>query len=122
MDEQNGKLVKTQDDNWHLMSPDAGIALIYFPFLANDKVPHVDPMKTDFMSTWNFIYTPDEIEKVVALARANYDEGKEQTRRTIRAVWERKKMLRLQREEEDRKLRREYRLRKTTHAMSDQFR
>ena len=121
MDEPGGKLLKTEDDNWHLMSPDAGIALIYFPFLANKKVPDVDPNTSDFMSTWNFIYTPEEIEKVVALARANYEEGKEQTRRTIRAVWERKRMLRLQREEEDLELRRQYRLRKNTHAMSDHF-
>ena len=121
MDEPAGKLLKTEDDNWHLMSPDAGIALIYFPFLANNKVPDVDPNTSDFMSTWNFIYTPEEIEKVVALARANYEEGKEQTRRTIRAVWERKRMLRLQREEEDLELRRQYRLRKNTRALSDHF-
>lgn len=121
MDERSGTRVKSPEDHWHLTSPHAGITLIYFPFLANAKVPGVDPMKSDFMSTWNFIYTPEEIEKVVALARANYEEGKEQTRRTIRAVWERKKMLRLQREEEDRELRRQYRLRKTTRALSDHF-
>lgn len=121
MDEPPGKRVTSEDDKRHLMSPEAGIALIYFPFLANDKVPGIDPMKSDFLSTWNFIYTPEEIEKVVALARANYEEGKEQTRRTVRAVWERKRALRLQREEEDRELRRQYRLRKTTHALSDHF-
>ncbi|KAK5118695.1 hypothetical protein LTR85_007901 [Meristemomyces frigidus] len=83
-----------------LTSPNAGIAVVYFPFLANDKVPGVDPMKADFMSTWNFVYTPDEIDSVVRLARANFNEGREQTRRTIRAVWERKRTLRLQKEDE----------------------
>ena len=81
-----------------LESPDAGITLIYLPFLANDKVDGVDPMKSDFMSTWNFIYTPEQLEQVVELARANFDEGKDQTKRAIKAVWQRKKALRLQRE------------------------
>lgn len=84
------------NDNSHLNSPDAGIALIYFPLTANSKVPGVDPQTSEFLSTWNFVYTPDEIESVVALAKANFDEGREQTRRTIRAVWQRKRDARLQ--------------------------
>lgn len=93
-------------DDWHLMNPDAGIALVYFPFLKNDKVPGVDPTTSDFMSTWNFVYTPDEIDRVVNLARANFEEGKEQTKKTIQAVWQRKKAKRLRREKEERELRR----------------
>ena len=108
MDEPPSRRVKSEEDEWHLTSEDAGITLIYLPFVANDKVPGVDPMKSEFMSTWNFVYTPEEIDKVVALARANYEEGKEQTRRTIRAVWQRKKTLRLQREENNREMRVRY--------------
>ena len=91
-----------EDADFHLLEPDAGIAVIYFPLLPNPKVEGVDPDKTDFMSTWNFIYTPEEIEKVVSLARANFEEGREQTKRTVRAVYERKKRLREQREEKGR--------------------
>ena len=91
-----------EDADFHLMEPNAGIAVIYFPLLPNPKVEGVDPDKTDFMSTWNFIYTPEEIEKVVGLARANFEEGREQTKRTVRAVYERKKRLREQREEKGR--------------------
>jgi phospholipase A2 len=81
------------------MEPDAGIAVIYFPFMANPaKVPDVDPATSDFMSTWNFIYTPDNVEKVIALSRANFEEGREQTRSVIRAVYERKRKMRLERE------------------------
>jgi phospholipase A2 len=94
---------KLVEDDWELMQhPNAGIAVIYFPFLANPKVEGVDPTTSDFMSTWNFIYTPEQIDKVVALARANFDEGKEQTRRAVLAVYERKKAKRLQKEEEER--------------------
>lgn len=87
--------------SWDMSSePDSGLAVIYFPLLPNPKVPGVDPDKSEFMSTWNFIYTPEEIDRVSALAQANFDEGKEQTRRCVRAVYERKKRLRLAREEE----------------------
>ncbi|MCJ1255239.1 hypothetical protein MMC24_003055 [Lignoscripta atroalba] len=87
--------------DWQLLEPNAGIAVIYFPFLPNPKVKGVDPNTSDFMSTWNFVYTPDEIDKVVALARANFEEGKEQTKRCVRAVYERKRKKRLEREERE---------------------
>ncbi|KAM0438834.1 hypothetical protein ACHAPT_001595 [Fusarium lateritium] len=80
--------------SWKLMEPDAGITVVYMPLLSNDKVPGISPGTTDFLSTWNFIYTPDQIDSVVKLARANYDEGKQQVRDTIRAVYQRKKKLR----------------------------
>jgi len=96
----------------HVMSSDAGIAVIYFPLTANDKVPGVDPQKSDFLSTWNFVYTPEEIESVVSLAKANFEEGKEQTRRTIRAVWMRKRDARLEEEKHARNMRKRLRMRK----------
>lgn len=61
----------------------------------------IDPEKDDFLSTWNFVYTPEQIDSVVGLAKANFDKGKEQTRRVIRAVYERKRTDRLRREEEE---------------------
>lgn len=84
--------------SWRLTEPDAGIAVVYLPFLANEKkVPGVDPATNDYMSTWNFVYTPKQIDDVVALARANYAEGKDQIRATVRAVYERKRRRRLER-------------------------
>ena len=96
-DEPHSKAVA---EDWQLMEPDAGIAVVYFPFLSNPKVEGVDPMTSEYMSTWNFVYTPDEIDKVVALARANYNEGAERMRDTVRAVYERKKRKREERESE----------------------
>ena len=86
--------VITSPDTWRLMQPNAGIAVVYMPFLANDKVPDVSPGTSDFLSTWNFVYTPEQIDAVVKLARANYDEGKDQIRSTVMAVYERKKKIR----------------------------
>ncbi|EXJ81698.1 phospholipase A2 [Capronia coronata CBS 617.96] len=87
-----------EDSTFHLTNPEAGIAVIYFPLIPNPKVEGVDPDKTDYMSTWNFVYTPEQIDSVVALAKANFEEGAEVTKRTVRAVYERKKKLRLERE------------------------
>ncbi|KIX05313.1 uncharacterized protein Z518_06185 [Rhinocladiella mackenziei CBS 650.93] len=86
------------DSTFHLMQPDAGITVVYFPLLPNPKVEGVDPDKTDYLSTWNFIYTPEQIDRVVALAKTNFDDGADATKRTVRAVYERKKKLRLERE------------------------
>jgi cytosolic phospholipase A2 len=88
------------ESSFHLLSsPTAGLTLIYFPLLPNEsKVPGVDPDTSEYMSTWNSIYTPEEIEKVMQLARANFEEGREQTRRVVRAVYERRRKGRVERE------------------------
>lgn len=88
------------DTSFHLMEPNATMAVVYFPLLPNDKVPGVCPDETDYLSTWNFIYTPEQIDKVVELARTNFKEGEEATKRTIKAVYERKKAARLQLEDQ----------------------
>ena len=83
------------DTGWKLLEPDAGLTVIYFPFMPNPKVKGVDPNVSAYLSTWNFTYTPEEIDQVVALARANFEAGKDQTKRTVRAVYERKKAKRI---------------------------
>jgi cytosolic phospholipase A2 len=87
-----------EDSTFHLMQPDAGITVIYFPLLPHPDVPGIDPDKTDFLSTWNFIYTPEQVDSVVELARRNWLEGEEKVKRTVRAVYERKKRGRLEEE------------------------
>ncbi|SAL97604.1 hypothetical protein [Absidia glauca] len=73
------------------------ITLIYFPFIGNDNYdPDFDPQTADYCSTWNFVYEPDQVEKVVGLAQANWNDNTEQVRTVFRAVWERKRRLRLQ--------------------------
>ncbi|KAJ5463967.1 hypothetical protein N7475_007102 [Penicillium sp. IBT 31633x] len=126
-----------EESDFHLMRPDAGIAVVYFPLIPNPSAPDIppkpqvrpraaaqsmrqdcsrtkdpekplaphpnsiDPDVDDFLSTWNFVYTPEQIDSVVGLAKANFSEGEEQTRRVIRAVYERKKSDRLQKEAQE---------------------
>jgi len=89
------------DDAWRL-DPEDGIMLIYLPLLPNPKVPGVVPETTEYMSTWNFQYTPEQIDKVVELAERNFEVGEERIRRAIRAVWQRKREIRRQRKLERR--------------------
>ncbi|OOF99613.1 hypothetical protein ASPCADRAFT_203385 [Aspergillus carbonarius ITEM 5010] len=127
------------ESDFHLMRPDAGIAVVYFPLLPNPAAPalpsssslskprtsahksentssaavsdpakplnprpgSIDPDVDDFLSTWNFVYTPEQIDSVVGLAKANFAQGEDQVKRVVRAVYERKKTDRLQREEQD---------------------
>lgn len=71
------------------------------------KASSVDPDVDDFMSTWNFVYTPEQIDSVIGLAKANFQKGEGQVKRVIRGIYERKRRARLkaemEREEERRK-------------------
>jgi len=78
-----------------LHSPTAGLAVIYFPLIPNPSVPSVNPQTSEYLSTWNMVYTPQQVEDVVALARANFRQGEEMVREVVRGVWERKREMRL---------------------------
>jgi phospholipase A2 len=113
-------------DTWRLMHPSAGIAVVYMPLLSNPRVPGVNPgtsdenPQSDYLSTWNFVYSPSQVDDVVALARANYDEGKDQIRATVRAVYERKKKHREEAEAMAKKERRRREMRKgLTHSLGE---
>ncbi|KAF2401712.1 FabD/lysophospholipase-like protein [Trichodelitschia bisporula] len=109
-------------EDYELQAPGAGLCVIYFPLVANPRVEGVDPGKSAFLSTWNMVYTPEQIEGVVALARANFDEGHERTKRAVRAVYERKKAERLGREREEWEMGRIEMGRRALKAHQDQFR
>uniref|UniRef100_A0A093VJV2 Lysophospholipase n=1 Tax=Talaromyces marneffei PM1 TaxID=1077442 RepID=A0A093VJV2_TALMA len=122
--------------DFHLMQPDAGIAVVYFPLLPNPSAPDyktpsldrsqiarprkstsnddetvvttkpkpkpkpnsINPDVDDFLSTWNFVYTPEQVDSVVGLAKANFAEGEAQVKRVVRGVYERRRRDRLKRE------------------------
>jgi len=86
---------RIDDDDFELADAStSGIAVVYFPLLANPSVPDIHPDKSDFLSTWNFVYTPEQIDQVVALARSNFEAGQDRVKALVRAMWQRKKALR----------------------------
>lgn len=104
-EEQEPPTSKMVEDDLELMHPNAGVTVVYFPLMSNESVPGVDPQTSDYLSTWNFVYTPEEIESVVDLARENFTAGSEQMKRTVKAVWQRKREERLRREQANGELR-----------------
>jgi phospholipase A2 len=72
------------------------ITLAYFPFIVNKQFdPDFDPQEQEFCSTWNFVYTADQVEKVTGLAEANWNDNLEKIRRILKKTWERKRNERL---------------------------
>lgn len=117
---------KAVEDEWELTKPEAGITVAYFPLIPNEKVPGVDPESSAYLSTWNFEWAPEQVEATVALARANFQEGDARVRRMVRAVYERKKQLRLKREETARhfkqmELEKLYREEELRHTRDDRY-
>lgn len=76
------------------------VTLTYFPFIVNKAFdPDFDPQEEEFCSTWNFVYTPDQVEKVTGLAEANWDDNISKIKDILKKTWERKKKERLEEEE-----------------------
>ncbi|ODV92452.1 hypothetical protein CANCADRAFT_86908 [Tortispora caseinolytica NRRL Y-17796] len=73
----------------------SGITVVYFPLIPHKTVENVVPDETPFLSTWNFVYTPEEVDSVLKLAEANFAEGLQQTKDALLDAYERKKRRRL---------------------------
>ncbi|KAK9350488.1 acyl transferase/acyl hydrolase/lysophospholipase [Lipomyces doorenjongii] len=96
-DEHSADEENTIDEEYKLRSPYAGITVVYCPLIPNKTIPGVDPDTSPYMSTWNFIYTAEDVDNVIALAQANFGEGEARIRRAVRLIYERKKQQRLDR-------------------------
>ncbi|CAO3686102.1 unnamed protein product [Rhizopus stolonifer] len=72
------------------------ITLIYFPLIVNDKYdPEFDPQTAEFCSTWNFVYTKEQVNKLHELSTVNVKDNIEKVRKAIKDVWARKRDERL---------------------------
>lgn len=75
------------------------ITLVYFPLIVNDNYdPDFDPQHAEFCSTWNFVYTFEQVEKLHCLAEANVKDNLEKVRKVVKETWKRKRNKRLKRE------------------------
>jgi phospholipase A2 len=76
------------------------VTLAYFPFILNTAYDsEFDPQEEEFCSTWNFVYTPEQVKKVTGLAEANWDDNLKKIRAVLKKTWERKRKERLKEEE-----------------------
>ncbi|KAI9011985.1 acyl transferase/acyl hydrolase/lysophospholipase, partial [Phycomyces nitens] len=52
------------------------ITLLYFPLIQNEDYDReFDPQTAEFCSTWNFVYTSEQVTKLSGLAEANFKEN-----------------------------------------------
>ncbi|GAA5799245.1 hypothetical protein HPULCUR_004655 [Helicostylum pulchrum] len=76
------------------------ITLVYFPLIVNDNYdPEFDPQNAEFCSTWNFVYTSEQVNKLHELAEANVKDNLEKVRKVFKETWKRKRDERLKRED-----------------------
>ncbi|KAI9481693.1 MAG: acyl transferase/acyl hydrolase/lysophospholipase [Benjaminiella poitrasii] len=75
------------------------ITLVYFPLIVNSNYdPEFDPQTAEFCSTWNFVYSSEQVNKLHGLAEANVKDNLEEVRKVIRETWKRKRNERLKKE------------------------
>ncbi|ORY86835.1 acyl transferase/acyl hydrolase/lysophospholipase [Protomyces lactucae-debilis] len=91
----NEYTAKQVEENAESVTDSTGLMLIYLPLLPNDEVAGIDPATSDFCSTWNFEWQPEQVDLLRDMTRANFATGKERIRRAVKAMWERKRKQRL---------------------------
>ncbi|KAG0177885.1 hypothetical protein DFQ28_005226 [Apophysomyces sp. BC1034] len=71
------------------------ITVIYFPLIVNDNYdPDFDPQSAEFCSTWNFVYTAEQVSKLSGLSETNVKDNVQDVKEVMKAVWERKRKQR----------------------------
>lgn len=76
------------------------ITVVYFPLIVNENYdPEFDPQTAKFCSTWNFVYSSEQVNKLHGLAEANVKDNLEKVRQVVKATWKRKRDERLKRED-----------------------
>ena len=69
--------------------------MIYMPMLPNERVvAGFNPSTAKFSGSYNLVWTPDQVETLIALCKGNFDGGADTIRLAMREVWERKKAVR----------------------------
>lgn len=76
---------------------DRECTMIYMPLLPNERAaPGYDPSTASFSGSYNLVWTEDQVEMLVRLCAANFQQGQETVKTTLREAWERKKRERRQ--------------------------
>lgn len=69
--------------------------MIYMPLLPNEKVvPDFDPSTAKFSGSYNLVWTPEQVETLVKVSAANFQDGQETIKTALREAWQRKKAMR----------------------------
>jgi len=73
--------------------------MIYMPLLPNDKaVPDFDPSTAKFSGSYNLVWTPEQVEMLVKVCVANFQDGEGTVKEALHEAWLRKRAEREARE------------------------
>lgn len=76
------------------------LTLVYLPLIANPRYEEgFDPQTSEYCSTWNLVYTGEQVDELAGLAGKNWAEGVDRVRWELRRVWENKRKEREERSE-----------------------
>ncbi|EME87460.1 uncharacterized protein MYCFIDRAFT_169277 [Pseudocercospora fijiensis CIRAD86] len=75
--------------------------MIYMPLLPNEKaVPDFDPSTAKLSGSYNLVWTAEQVETLVKVCRANFDEAQGTIKEALHEAWQRKKAAREAKEEQ----------------------
>lgn len=69
--------------------------MIYMPLLPNEKaVPDFEPSTAKFSGSYNLVWTAEQVETLVKVCKANFDEAQGTIKEALHEAWQRKKAAR----------------------------
>ena len=69
--------------------------MIYMPTLPNQRaVLDFDPSTAEFSGSYNLVWTPEQVETLVKVCRANFENGQANIKQALYEAWQRKKTAR----------------------------
>ncbi|CAK4032257.1 cytosolic phospholipase A2 beta-like [Lecanosticta acicola] len=73
--------------------------MIYMPLLPNERaVRDFDPSTAKFSGSYNLVWTPEQVDTLVQVCIANYEDGERTVKEALHEAWQRKKAEREGRE------------------------
>jgi phospholipase A2 len=69
--------------------------MLYMPLLPNEKaVPGFDPSTAKFSGSYNLVWTEEQVQTLVKVCEANFEQGHDTIKRVLFEVWQKKKAMR----------------------------
>lgn len=66
--------------------------MIYMPLLPNERgVPDFDPSTAKFSGSYNLVWTPEQVETLIKVCAANFNDGQPMLREALHEAYERRK-------------------------------
>ena len=70
--------------------------MVYMPLLPNERaVPDFDPSTAKFSGSYNLVWTPEQVDTLIKVCIANFEEGQSTIKEALHEVWQRKRAERL---------------------------